>query len=232
MAHVRYSRKDRGGRKHAYVYTFIDAMDFILTYIALYPFHRNESGEFWTSASVRDHTVFGSTYPEFLGLTATDTLVGRVKALYGPDATSRFSWEDTGTMQNVAGTQVGKVQYQYFANVRIHRAGAGGVFKVFVFLDADVGTISASSDTQKWISESGFVGYTGFQQNVANGGEMDGPEMHGVVALTVALESRLWVDELDSMDVTTVGAYLREKLTWMLVDVSIGLSIFHILTSC
>ena len=59
----------------------------------LHPFHRNKAGDFWTSASVRDHTVFEYTYPELVGLSADDTLVGRINRLYGDNAQSQFSWK-------------------------------------------------------------------------------------------------------------------------------------------
>jgi tyrosinase len=60
---------------------------------ALHPFHRNLNGDFWTSETVRDHTIFAYTYPELLNLSDNDTLVRRVNQLYGPNATSQFSWD-------------------------------------------------------------------------------------------------------------------------------------------
>jgi tyrosinase len=187
-----------------------------LTLAALYPFHRNAAGDFWTSASVRDHTIFGSTYPEFLGLSATDTLIGRVNALYGENATSRFSWETAGTELHIASLQSSDVQYQYSAVVRAQQMGPGGVSKVLVFLDANMEIKDRSPGTQKWMSEPGFVGYAGFQNAIGAETEM---KTNGVVALTAALEDRIRTGELRSMDEATVGAYLQEKLYWLLVDV-------------
>lgn len=59
---------------------------------ALHPFHCNSAGEFWTSASIRNHTIFGYTYPELISLSEEATLVRRVNALYGENATSQFSF--------------------------------------------------------------------------------------------------------------------------------------------
>jgi len=188
-----------------------------LTSTALYPFHRNTAGDFWTSASVRDHTIFGSTYPEFLGLSATDTLVGRVNALYGGNATSRFSWETARAEQHVAVPQNSDVQYQYSAVIRAQHMGPGGVSKVLVFLDADMHINAGPANTQAWMSEPGFVGYSGFQNAV--GQEKTEMQTNGVVALTVALEDRMRMGELRSMDENVVGTYLQEKLHWLLVDV-------------
>ncbi|KAH7091062.1 hypothetical protein FB567DRAFT_588966 [Paraphoma chrysanthemicola] len=59
----------------------------------LHPFRCDDAGNFWTSETVRDHTKFGYTYPELVGLSEKDTLVRRVNALYGENATSQFSWD-------------------------------------------------------------------------------------------------------------------------------------------
>jgi tyrosinase len=159
-----------------------------LILIALHPFHRNTAGDFWTSATVRDHTVFGSTYPEFLGLSATNTLAARVNALYGPNATSQFSWETARIDQHTASPQSGDVQYQYFAIIRAQHTGPGGVAKVFVFLGGDMSVNTESPDPLQWMADPRFVGYTGFQG--AAGQEME-MQTNGVVALTKALEDHM-----------------------------------------
>jgi tyrosinase len=172
---------------------------------------------------VRDHTVFGSTYPEFLGLSATNTLTARVNALYGPNATSQFSWETARIDQHTASPQSGDVQYQYFANIRAQHTGPGGVAKVFVFLGGDMSVNTESPDPLQWMADPRFVGYTGFQgaagqeSEVAQEVEM---QTNGVVALTKALEDHMRRGHLESMDEVAVVAYLREKLTWKLVGVS------------
>jgi hypothetical protein len=196
-------------------------LQLILT--ALYPFHRSTAGDFWTSATVRDHTVFGSTYPEFLGLSATNTLTARVNALYGPNATSQFSWETARIDQHIASPQSGDAQYQYFANIRAQHTGPGGVTKVFVFLGGDMSVNTESPDPLHWMADPTFVGYTGFQgaagQESGVAHEM-GMQTKGVVALTKALENHLRRNDLESMDEAAVGAYLQEKLIWKLVGVS------------
>jgi tyrosinase len=172
---------------------------------------------------VRDHTVFGSTYPEFIGLSATNTLTRRVNALYGPNATSQFSWERTRIDQHIASPQSGTVHYQYFANIRVRHTGPGGVTKVFLFLGADMSINTESPDTLQWMADPGFVGYTGFQglegqeSGIAQETEM---QTNGVVALTKALEDHMRKGSLKSMDEAAVGAYLQEKLAWKLVGVS------------
>ena len=70
----------------------------------------------------------------------------------------------------------------------------GGPSKVFTLLGASKEISEKSPDTQKWISEPGFVGYAGFQN--ANGDEKDLTsdmkiQTNGVVPLMVALEDQM-----------------------------------------
>jgi tyrosinase len=201
----------------------------------LHPFHRNEVGDFWTSTLVRDHTVFGYTYPELVGLTDNATLVRRVNALYGENATSQFSWDQKqgydippaqSTSTNVLNApkptpisslssqsaQRLDVQYHYFANIRTPDSQTTGAYKVFVFFDA-VRTASESPDTMLWMHDPGLVGFAGFPGKGSMAGE-DAHEANSVVALTRALEERVKTGELASMDGDAVAAYLRAHLSW------------------
>ena len=201
----------------------------------LHPFHRNEAGDFWTSTLVRDHTTFGYTYPELVGLTDNVTLVRRVNALYGENATSQFSWDQkqgygipparpalsTNVLNAPKPTPVPSlssqsvqrldVQYHYFANIRTPSSQTGA-YKVFIFFDS-VRTASDSPNTMLWTHDPGFVGFAGFPGK----GSMAREEAHAassVVALTKALEERVKSGELASMDEDVVAAYLRAHLSW------------------
>jgi tyrosinase len=153
-------------------------------------------------------------------------LTARVNALYGPNATSQFSWETARIDQHVASPQSGAVHYQYFASIRAQHIGSGGVFKAFVFLGEEMGINTESPDTLRWMADPSFVGYMGFQgaagqeSGVAQEVEM---QTNGAVALTKALEERMRKGDLESMDEVTVGAYLQEKLAWKLVGVGVQL---------
>ncbi|KAI4947381.1 hypothetical protein J4E91_006733 [Alternaria rosae] len=76
------------------------------------------------------------------------------------------------------------------------------------------------ASTQAWISESEFVGYAGFQNAI--GVEEIEMKTNGVVVLAVALEDRMRMGELCSMDAIVVGTNLQEKLHWLLVDVRLS----------
>ncbi|KAF9695044.1 hypothetical protein EKO04_006774 [Ascochyta lentis] len=200
----------------------------------LYPFHCNQAGDFWTSASVRDHTIFGYTYPELVGLSEDVTLVRRVNQLYGDNATSQFSWKIGDPMplpapgnayphrerRSVSSPQTGKYQYQYFANIRVQKSGSEGGFKVFVFVGPTlVSTTGSTYDATEWMRDPSFVGFTGFQSTNGHGdGYLGNPDLkhdaNGVVALTKALEDRLRTGQLSGLDEDTVGQYLHDNMSW------------------
>ncbi|KAJ4338876.1 hypothetical protein N0V87_003561 [Didymella glomerata] len=197
----------------------------------LHPFHRSKAGDFWTSASVRDHTVFGYTYPEFVGLSADETLVMRVNRLYGSNATSQFSWKlgdpvlstpsGEGHIYNsrrsisVSSPQNGTYQYQYHANIRVQKPSSEGGSRVFVFLGPTMAETAGSVyDATLWMRCASFVGFTGFQMMGYAGDALPTGDANGVVALTDALEDRLRSGELSSLDEDTVAQFLNENMSW------------------
>lgn len=207
----------------------------------LQPFHCNKAGDFWTSASVRDQTVFGYTYPELVGLSAEDTLVSRINRLYGDNAQSQFTWKlGDPVPRPVAGTeytrnerraitmdspQNGTFHYQYFANIKVQKSGAEGGYKIFVFVgDTSVASVGSSYDATAWMRDPGFVGFTGFQSTNGHGDGYAGDpnskgDANGVVAMTSALEDRLRSKVLASLDEETVEEYLREHMSWRITTV-------------
>lgn len=207
----------------------------------LHPFHRNKAGDFWTSASVRDHTIFGYTYPELVGLSEDDTLVRRVNRLYGDNATSQFSWKlgdpvplaspGKGYVYNdrrsvsIISPQNGTYQYQYFANIKVQKSGSEGGYKIFVFAGPmSVATAGSTYDATGWMRDPSFVGFTGFQTTNGHGDGYAGDpnskgDANGVVAMTNALEDRLRSGELVGLDEDTVGQYLHEHMSWRITTV-------------
>lgn len=202
----------------------------------LHPFHRNKAGDFWTSASVRDHTIFGYTYPELVGLSADETLVMRVNRLYGNDAKSQFSWKlgdpvpsaSSGKAYtynerrsiSVSSPQNGPYQYRYHANIKMKKPSAEGGSRVFVFLGStDAATTGSVYDATLWMRNASFVGFTGFQTMGYAGDALSTGDANGVVALTDALEDRLRSGELSSLDEDTVAQYLNENMSWRITTV-------------
>lgn len=219
-----------------------------LNHAALEPFHRNAEGEFWTSAGVRDCTVFAYSYPELVNRGEGESLVRRVNSLYGENATSQFTFRlgdpirngytarravqlaDTDRVQRRMSLQRGPFQYQYYANVRTQKSGmegADGAYKVFVFVGR-TRQLQDSMAPMDWLHDASFVGFTGFQSSstVNYGGyggsaaEGSGKQnANGVVALTKALEERMEAGELRGMDEKTVGEYLNREMSWRISTV-------------
>lgn len=208
----------------------------------LHPFHRNTAGDFWTSASVRDHTIFGYTYPELVGLSEDDTLVRRVNRLYGDNATSQFTWKlgdpiplsttpGNGYTLNerrsiiVSSPQKGKYHYQYFANIRVQKSGAEGGYKIFVFVGpTSIAANGSAYDSTAWMRDPSFVGFTGFQSTNGHGdGYLGNPDLkreaNGVVAMTKVLEDRQRIGVLSSLDEDIVAAYLHDNMSWRITTV-------------
>lgn len=207
----------------------------------LHPFHHNKAGDFWTSASVRDHTVFGYTYSELVGLSAGDTLVRRINRLYGDNAQSQFSWKlgdplprpPPGTEYThnqrraitMGSPQKGTFHYNYFANIKVQKSGSEGGYKIFVFAgDTNVADAGSSYDATAWMRDPSFVGFTGFQSTNGHGDGYAGDphskgDANGVVAMTSALEDRLRSGLLASLDEDAVEEYLHEHMTWRITTV-------------
>ncbi|OSS44275.1 hypothetical protein B5807_11081 [Epicoccum nigrum] len=207
----------------------------------LHPFHSNKAGDFWTSASVRDHTVFGYTYPELVGLSAQDTLVRRINRLYGDNAQSQFSWKlgdplprpPPGTEYThnerrairMDSPQKGTIHYNYFANIKVQKSGSEGGYKIFVFAgDTNVADAGSSYDATAWMRDPSFVGFTGFQSTNGHGDGYAGDpnskgDANGVVAMTSALEDRLRSGLLTSLDEAAVEKYLHKHMTWRITTV-------------
>lgn len=198
--------------------------------------------------------MFGYTYPDLISLSDSRTLIQRVNALYGPNATSQFSWElkaqsvpETapsnpsvgllGTPDSPLATTTASlppdsdVQYHYVANIRTKKNGPEGAFKVYIFLGAVRESNLSLVDASRWMSDPGFVGYTGFQnaavRDVGGVQEMD-MEMSGVVALTHALEDMVKKGHIEHLDEIAVRTYLQEHMTWRIAIVGFTPALPHI----
>ncbi|KAF1916188.1 common central domain of tyrosinase-domain-containing protein [Ampelomyces quisqualis] len=188
----------------------------------LYPFHRNEAGDFWTSATAREHTIFGYTYPELMDLSNKTSLIRKVNALYGENATSQFSWDKShngsfSSQRQQHGAQSIHARYQYFANIRPLSGRLVSAYRAYVFLGDMTAARPASESAWQQMDDPGLVGFTGSQDT----GDIVGAAMHdgsggtgGVIALTNALEAKVREGRLAGMDQVAVASYLREKMTW------------------
>lgn len=185
--------------------------------LALHPFHRDDSGAFWTSDMVRSTTTFAYTYPELVGLRNNDTssLVGKINALYGPNATPQFSKRTLET-RGIAGAPNFSGERHYMANIRVHKFGLDGSFNVYIFLGAE-----PCSEPSEWTKDISFIGTTGIlAQTGVRDADNSGREANSVVPLTAALEARVRSGDLRSMKEDSVAAYLKQNLKWRISKVS------------
>ncbi|KAF2259452.1 Di-copper centre-containing protein, partial [Lojkania enalia] len=183
----------------------------------LKPFHRNDDGAFWTSESIRQTSIFAYTYPELLNH-SIESLITKVNALYGPDATPQWSRNSLSAPSNLAqratlspnrisGTPNFSGERQYMASIRVCKFGLDGSFNVYVFLG------DSGEDVTCWTSEEAFVGVTGI---LATGmkDEQGSGDVTGAVPLTAALEARVRSGELKGLGEEEVTPFLRDNLKW------------------
>jgi tyrosinase len=200
---------------------------------ALHPFHRNPEGDFWTSETVRDHTIFAYTYPELLGLSDNDTLVCRVNQLYGPNATSQFSWdlklapapgqssctppsstltedESTTTSQDtVAGSAAGQVAQGDRHGRNLHRVqGYDLHHQYFANIRTAKGGLEAAYKVYVFLDASPAVG----EVSTATWRQLSGPELVGFVGFQGTGGNEVMKTTQDEGDKMTSVVALTEAL--------------------
>lgn len=193
-------------------------------YSALTPFRRDDSGNYWNSDSVRYPSTFGYTYPELVGLNSGDTgpLVKRINALYGPNARSQKKRNIFG-LHRMLGAPNFSGRRQYIANIKARKFALDGSFNCYIFLSNDLPLL----DVAQWTNEDHFVGMAGVLSQPGNANnEKSQVETNGAVPLTAALEEKVELGELKSMEEQDVMEYLRWHLKWKIAKVSSSLISF------
>ncbi|KAJ4303407.1 hypothetical protein N0V90_002300 [Kalmusia sp. IMI 367209] len=170
----------------------------------LKPFHKDDSGNFWTSDDIRAWQVFGYTYPDLIGLDANTTLVNRVNALYGPNAAPILKRGIATT-----GAPHFSGRRQYALAIQVHEFKSPGSLKIYAFL----GKVE-EEDASKWVEESEFVGTASILASSKDGMQ----ETNSMIPLTPALEAKVRTGELSTMDEGDVATYLRRNLKWKVVQ--------------
>ncbi|KAF2639969.1 Di-copper centre-containing protein [Massarina eburnea CBS 473.64] len=186
---------------------------------ALKPFHSSDTGDFWTSDSVRHWQTFGYTYLAVQNLTDTDTIVSRVNALYGTSARPMFSdplsvyaspQSSHKRSISISGASTFASRRQYTVNIRLHEVSFDGSLKFYFFFGEPV-----TGDAVDWVDEQGFIGVTSVLAASVQGGN----EINTVVPLTAALEARVRILDLPNMEEAFVDDYLTGNLRWKIVQV-------------
>ncbi|KAL1595142.1 hypothetical protein SLS60_009830 [Paraconiothyrium brasiliense] len=189
----------------------------------LKPFHKDDSGNFWTSDDVRDHTIFGYTYPDLIDISNTTTtklnsrgvstsLIARVNALYGPNASPLQSPQNQVIAQLKRGVATTGAPHfsgkrQYTLNIEVHEFNNPGSLAIYAFFGPPTGGVG------DWVNSAGFVGTTSIFGASAPAAELS----HSIIPLTPALEAKAKSGELLSMDEGDVSNYLKSNLRWRVV---------------
>ncbi|GME24295.1 Tyrosinase [Neofusicoccum parvum] len=204
---------------------------------ALYPFHSNEDGEFWTSNSIRDVKTFGYTYPEIQNAdqSALRTTINR---LYGQSTvghkTKRTATNDpigevvdgvTGAIKDISDTidaliQPGQIdpdaaakdqkRYEYTANIKIDKCALGGSGSIYLFLG------DFSDNPAEWRTDDHLAGASPLfvMDNSAMSTSGVSKDIYAAVSLTRELEQRVSTKDLGCMDPSEVVPYLTKSLSW------------------
>lgn len=145
---------------------------------ALTPFFSHENGTFWTSDGVRDHTIFGYTYPELVQGGTESRVKQAINRLYGINSPATLFLRElraSGVKGNREMVKVAELcqhnvtaicpltgsifhgnQYrEWFANVRVGRDVLLGPFSIHFFLGPP------PEDPRAWTSAANHVGMMG-----------------------------------------------------------------------
>ncbi|KAI4171467.1 MAG: hypothetical protein LQ343_004205 [Gyalolechia ehrenbergii] len=122
----------------------------------LTPFHWDNSGQLWTSATVWSTRTFGYTYPEIVDWGINNSQLAsdvksRINVLYNPTGSisRRSESEDKSSELQLSPNAM---DAQWFVNVRVQKSAATSPFFVHLFLGA------APTDPATWSFASNLVG--------------------------------------------------------------------------
>lgn len=205
--------------------------DLVLTHItALTPFHSDSSGNFWTTNTVVNTTVFGYTYPEFLNGSSSADIMGYVNELYGPDATAtagsimkrrdiaeelseNFNCCAIGSNSGGFGGGFRARSIQYIANVAYPRWTLDGSYTIYLFLG-------------KPPQEDGLL-YQFAENLIGSVNVLSVPGMTsnkqiatGAIPLTRALNAQIGGRLLQSLSRIFVIPFLQRALVWRVAAAS------------
>jgi tyrosinase len=201
----------------------------------LKPFYADPSGTFWTSATVRDQTKFGYTYPE---LQSNDVSAVRsaINTLYGSSSgqtskTKREAHEKrmdssvsvpslsttTPSLPNPTPSySSASSNYLYHLNIRAPKNGLESTFFIYFFSGGPI-----SDDPKTWPQDPNLLGsHSVISMKVPD--NMPAVQITGVVPLNNALEGLISKGALPDLGVDAVTALLKLNLVWRIVVVSIS----------
>lgn len=181
----------------------------------LTPFHKDTTGTPWTSSEIKNWTMFGYTYPEFISTDGSASAIKNViNSLYGPSAQSASKREvPIGSPHvDLAYSKISNSQgqrHQYITNIVADRMGLNGSFTVYIFLN------DVPDDPLDWATTRSLVGSHSFISNPHPVGHSMGEMLtSGTVPLTDSLAQEIAAGNLANLDKSSVVPFLTSQLHW------------------
>ncbi|KAH9828396.1 Common central domain of tyrosinase [Teratosphaeria destructans] len=204
----------------------------------LKPFYKDDQGNFWTGADIRDWSkTFKYTYPEFANSDGSKEAIAKyINDHYGPGAsgtaasyktkrsflgvdvdTGRFntdSFNITGAVNSWIETSSSLVAsngslFQYVANMQLPRFGLDGPYNIYLFNGEPV-----SPSPVDWCTDANFIGVV---SNLALPGSHQEILTTASIPLTRALQKIVGEGMLGSLMEDITVPWLAKNLEWKIV---------------
>ncbi|SZF02864.1 unnamed protein product [Blumeria hordei] len=173
----------------------------------LTPFFKDTSGNFWTSADLRDTRDMGYNYPETWNPDPAGRrrdVITAVNKLYGPGASNPKMSIDALSI-----SESGKYR-EWVANIQMYNHGLGAPYSVYIFLGP------SNPDPKAWTFDPNLAGlHATFVRSVTHSKDFEpqnSPIVTAAIPLTQALIDHIGRGELDSLSVEDVTPWLEENL--------------------
>jgi tyrosinase len=170
----------------------------------LTPFHMNMDGDMWTSASSRNWTSFGYTYPEFLDNPSNETFTSTLNKLYKPQTPGL---NETQPLLPAPGRNATNVTSQ--ATDWLCEVNMPADIKISYSVRAFLG--EPNSDPKNWPTDTNYVGQLA---SMSSSRMKTDVIVTGSIVLTEKLAQKHRSGELRSLDKADVGAYLKANFHW------------------
>jgi tyrosinase len=182
----------------------------------LKPFYADYNGNFHTSDSVRNLTVFGYTYPELNSGDPGDVRVA-INSLYGdpqseltkrwqsgPGASKKGYRQSKSAQTDPSGEK--KYLREYLINIKTDRAAQNNSYTIRFFMG------DFAPESQAWSKDPNLIGTQGIFYK--QGFSIEPMLVTGVVPLTKSLRKAYHEAKFTSFSEDSVVAYLKQNLHW------------------
>ncbi|KAL8862767.1 MAG: hypothetical protein Q9178_000709 [Gyalolechia marmorata] len=184
----------------------------LLMFLALTPFHSDESGTIWTSATAWSTKEFGYSYPEINDWAVNSSQLSsnvktRLNALYNPTRTTSRRSVSADASSGVE-LSPNAMDIQWLANIRVSKSDSPSPFFVHLYLGA------APADPRAWSFAPNLVAsHSVIDTSMLNTADVDIPTtLYGQIPLNHALLAAGHSD----LSPSNVQPLLKSHLNWRL----------------